>query len=207
MNAHLFNMKGMARIIDQNKIERLKQSTMKLVIEHGFGGASVSLIAKDAEIASGYFYMHYKSKYELVNTLLHDVYQEVVSKFEEITREDLTFGEIVEKMIRFFFSMANEAPVKLKFLYVLTNDYNFVIEKEMHDNVYKILNVLTFDGHSSGQLDKEIQPADLYLAVIINTIQYINQCYKSAKKEVVFQKKDEDHLIYLTNKVLKPARP
>jgi AcrR family transcriptional regulator len=180
---------------------------MKLVIEHGFGGASVSLIAKDAEIASGYFYMHYKSKYDLVNTLLHNVYQEVVSKFEEITREDLSFGEIVEKMIRHFFSMANEAPVKLKFLYVLTNDYNFVIEKEMHDNVYKILNVLTFDGHSSGQLDKEIQPADLYLVVIINTIQYINQCYKNAKKEIVFKKSDEDHLIYLTNKVLKPVRP
>lgn len=177
---------------------------MKLVVEHGFGGASASLIAKDADVATGYFYMHYKSKYELVNTLLHDVYQEVVSKFEEISHKDLSFGEIVGKMIRYFFSMANKAPVKLKFLYVLTNDYNFMIEKEMHDDVFKILNLLTFDGHSSGQLDKEVQPADLYLIVIINTIQYINQCYKSAKKEVVFKKKDEDHLIYLTHKVLKP---
>ncbi len=195
----------MARITDQSKIERLKKSTMKLVVEHGFGGASASLIAKDADVATGYFYMHYKSKYELVNTLLHDVYQEVISKFEEITHKDLSFGEIVGKMIRHFFSMANKAPVKLKFLYVLTNDYSFLIEKEMHDSVFKILNVLTFDGHSTGQLDKEIQPADLYLIVIINTIQYINQCYKSAQKEVIFKKKDEDHLIYLTNKVLKPV--
>lgn len=205
MSIHLFNLKEMARITDQNRIERLKQSTMKLVVEHGFGGASASLIAKDADVATGYFYMHYKSKYELVNTLLHDVYQEVVSEFEKITTEGLSFGKIVEKMIRYFFSMANDAPVKLKFLYVLTNDYNFVIEKEMHDNVFKILTVLTSDGHSSGQLDREIQPSDLYLIVIINTIQYINQCYKSVKKEVIFKKKDEDHLIYLTNKVLKPV--
>ena len=195
----------MARITDQSKIERLKESTMKLVVEHGFGGASASLIAKDADVATGYFYMHYKSKYELVNTLLHDVYQEVISKFEVISHKDLSFAEIVEKMIRHFFGMANKAPVKLKFLYVLTNDYNFMIEKEMHDDVFKILNLLTFDGHSSGQLDKKVQPPDLYLIVIINTIQYINQCYKSAKKEIIFKKKDEDHLIYLTNKVLKPV--
>ena len=106
-------------------------------------------------------------------------------------------------MIRHFFSMANAEPIKLKFLYVLTNDYNFVIDKEMHDNIFKIINVLMFDGHSSGELDKTINQQDLYLMVIINTIQYINQCYKNSDKPVIFKKKDEDHLIYLINKVLR----
>jgi prepilin-type processing-associated H-X9-DG protein len=193
----------MARITDQNRIERLKQSTMKLVVEHGFGGASASLIAKDANVASGYFYMHYKGKYEMVNALLQDVYQEVVNKFEELTRNGSTFSNIIEKMIRHFFSMANAEPIKLKFLYVLTNDYNFIIDKEMHDNIFKIINVLMFDGHSSGELDKEINQQDLYLMVIINTIQYINQCYKNSDNPVIFKKKEEDHLIYLISKVLK----
>ena len=193
----------MARITDQKRIERLKQSTMKLVVEHGFGGASASLIAKDANVASGYFYMHYKGKYEMVNTLLHDVYQEVVQKFEELTSNGSTFNDIIEKMIRHFFSMANAEPIKLKFLYVLTNDYSFVIDKEMHENIFKIINVLMYDGHSSGQLDKNINQSDLYLMVIINTIQNINQHYKNSEKPVIFNKKDEDHLIYLVNKVLR----
>ena len=193
----------MARITDQNRIERLKQSTMKLVVEHGFGGASASLIAKDAKVASGYFYMHYKGKYEMVNALLQDVYQEVVQKFEELTSNDSTFSNIIEKMIRHFFSMANAEPIKLKFLYVLTNDYNFVIDEEMHSNIFKIINVLVFDGYSSGELDKEINQSDLYLMVIVNTIQYINQYYKNSARPVIFKKKDEDHLIYLINKVLK----
>lgn len=193
----------MARITDQNKIERLKQSTMKLVVENGFGGASASLIAKDAEVASGYFYMHYKGKYEMVNTLLHDVYQEVVQKFEELTNNGLTFSEIIEKMIRHFFALANAEPIKLKFLYVLSNDYSFVIDKELHENIFKIINVLVFDGHFSGQLDKKVTESDLYLFVIINTIQYINQHYKNAGTPIIFTKKDEDHLIYLTNKILR----
>jgi len=193
----------MARITDQNRIERLKQSTMKLVVENGFGGASASLIAKDANVASGYFYMHYKGKYEMVNALLNDVYQEVVLKFEELTNNGSTFSEITENMIRHFFALANAEPIKLKFLYVLSNDYSFVIDKEMRDNIFKIINVLVFDGHSSGQLDKNVTTSDLYLFVIINTIQYINQCYKNSGKPIIFKKKDEDHLIYLTNKILR----
>lgn len=176
---------------------------MKLVVEHGFGGASASLIAKDAKVASGYFYMHYKGKYEMVNALLQDVYQEVIHKFEELTSNGSTFKNIIEKMIRHFFSMANTDPIKLKFLYVLTNDYSFVIDKEMHENIFKILNVLVYDGHSSSQLDKNINQTDLYLIVVLNTIQYINQYYKNSQKKVIFSKDDEDHLIYLTNKILK----
>lgn len=193
----------MARITDQNRVERLKHSTMKLVVEHGFGGASASLIAKDAEVASGYFYMHYKGKYEMVNALLQDVYQEVVSKFEELTNNGSTFNEIVENMIRHFFALANAEPIKLQFLYVLINDYSFVIDSEMRDNILKIINVIVFDGYSSGQLDKKVTESDFYIFVIINTIQYINQCYKNAGKPIIFKKKDEDHLIYLTNKILR----
>ena len=193
----------MARITDQNRIERLKHSTMKLVVEHGFGGASASLIAKDAKVASGYYYMHYKGKYEMVNALLHDVYQEVVSKFEELTNNGSTFSEIIENMIRHFFALANAEPIKLQFLYVLINDYSFVIDSEMRDNIFKIISVLVYDGYSSGQLDKKVTESDLYLFVIINTIQYINQCYKNAGKQIIFEKKDEDHLIYLTRKILK----
>jgi len=52
-------------------------------------------------------------------------------------------------------------------------------------------------------LDKNINQSDLYLIVVINTIQYINQQYKNSAKKVVFKKEDEDHLIYMINKILK----
>jgi AcrR family transcriptional regulator len=204
MNERSFiNSKGMARITDQNKIERLKQSTMKLVVERGFGGASASLIAKDAQVASGYFYMHYKGKFEMVNTLLQDVYQEVVDKFEELTNNGSSFNNTIEKMIRHFFRMANAEPIKLKFLYVLTNDYSFVIDQGMRKSIFGLIEKLKEQGYASGELDTQINENDLYLTVIINTIQYINQYYKNSPKKIVFRKGDEDHLIYLTNKILR----
>ena len=88
----------MARITDQRKIERLKYSTMKLVVERGFGGASVALIAKEANVASGYFYLHYISKYEMVNSILQEVYSEVFGRFDEFIQHDFAFFETIENM-------------------------------------------------------------------------------------------------------------
>ena len=129
---------------------------MKLVVEKGFGGASAILIAKDAGVASGYFYMHYKGKKEMVNSLLQEVYQEMFAKFEELSLQGLTFSIITAKMIRNFIDLANTNPVKIKFLYVLTHDYSFVVDPSIRENITQLLIQLKNLGHESGELDKEI---------------------------------------------------
>jgi len=193
----------MARITDQKKIERLKQATMKLVVERGFGGASAALIAKEAEVASGYFYLHYKGKYEMVNSILQEVYQEVFGEFEELIQQGISFTDTIETMVRHFVRIANTEPIKVKFLYVLTNDYSFVIDQKIRESTFEIINKVKELGHNSNMLDKSISEDDLFLILFINTIQFINQRYKSSKKKVKITDKDVDHLLYLFNKFLK----
>lgn len=193
----------MARITDQKKIERLKQATMKLVVERGFGGASAALIAKEAEVASGYFYMHYKGKYEMVNSILQEVYQEVFGEFEGLIEQNLSFSETIETMVRDFVQMANAEPIKVKFLYVLTNDYSFVIDQTIRENTFQIISKVKEFGHNSNALDASISEDDLYLILFINTIQYINQRYKSSTQKVKISDTDVDHLLYLFNKILR----
>ncbi|WP_346855424.1 TetR/AcrR family transcriptional regulator [uncultured Draconibacterium sp.] len=193
----------MARITDQKKIERLKQATMKLVVERGFGGASAALIAKEAEVASGYFYMHYKGKYEMVNSILQEVYQEVFGEFEVLIEKELSFSETIETMVRDFVRMANAESIKVKFLYVLTNDYSFVIDQTIRENTFEIIRKVKEFGQSSNALDTKISEDDLYLILFINTIQYINQRYKNSKQKVKISNADVDHLLYLFNKILR----
>ncbi|WP_346858786.1 TetR/AcrR family transcriptional regulator [uncultured Draconibacterium sp.] len=193
----------MARITDHKKIERLKQATMKLVVERGFGGASAALIAKEAEVASGYFYMHYKGKYEMVNSILQEVYQEVFGEFEVLIEKELSFSETIETMVRDFVRMANAEPIKVKFLYVLTNDYSFVIDQTIRENTFEIIRKVKEFGQSSNALDTKISEDDLYLILFINTIQYINQRYKNSKQKVKISNADVDHLLYLFNKILR----
>lgn len=193
----------MARITDQRKIDRLKQSTMKLVVEKGFGGASAALIAKEAAVASGYFYLHYKGKYEMVNSILQEVYQEVFGEFDASLQQELSFSEIIEKMVRHFVDIANKEPIKVKFLNVLTNNYSFIIDEKVRENTFRIIKKIKELGNATGQLDAKISEDDLFLILFVNTIQYINQRYKNSSKKVKISSEDVNHLLYLFNKFLK----
>ncbi|MGD9929295.1 MAG: TetR/AcrR family transcriptional regulator [Mangrovibacterium sp.] len=175
---------------------------MKLVVECGFGGASAALIAKDAKVASGYFYMHYKGKYEMVNAILQEVYLEVFSKFDELIKVDTPFGEIIEKMVRHFVAIANSEPIKVKFLYVLTNDYNFVIDNDLRQKNLRFIETIRTVGINSGSLDKQLTVEDLYLILFTMTTQFINQKYKYAEQEQITED-DTNHLLSLFLKILK----
>lgn len=204
MNIHLLiKFKTMARITDEKRVERLRQATMKYVVEKGFGGASAVLIAKEAKVAVGYFYLHYKGKYEMVSQLLHNVYQEVVNKLDELINKGSSFGEIIKNLISYLVKMANEEPIKIKFLYVLTNDYSFHIDDEVRSVVFKTIEKIKNIGYKSNELDCTIIEDDLYLILVINTIQFINQRFKNKAEPVLITSSDENHLLYLINKTLK----
>ena len=203
MNERSFiNLLTMARITDKNKIERLKQSTMKLVVEHGFGGASASLIAKDAKVASGYFYLHYNGKYEMVNSILQEVYKEVMGNFEGFIKAGHSFSEVLKEMVNHFVAYANKEPIKVKFLYVLINDYSFVIDSGIREKTYELIAFVREKGIKSGTLDPKITNDDLYLVLVTQSIQFINQRYKNAGNDVEITNADTEHLIYLITKLV-----
>jgi len=191
----------MARIIDQKKIQRLKHSTMKMVVKHGYGGASVALISKDAAVASGYFYMHYPGKYEMVTSIFHEVYLEIVNKFNVLVQKQLSFDENIKHIVEHFVEIANSDPVKIKFLIILTNDYSFVIDEEIRADTFRNIHQLAEMGKKSGKLDPALTDDDLYLILLTTVYQYIKQ--KLRKKDTIINRKDTEHLLYLIYKLLK----
>lgn len=186
----------MARLTDHTKIERLKHATMKLVVERGFGGASAALIAKEAGVASGYFYMHYKGKYQMVNAILHEVYNEFFGCFEQLISSEESFAANLERLVRHSVAIANASPIKVKFLYVLTNDYSFVIDPAIREKTFSLVEQLRNIGLERQELDPALQVDDLYLILIATTLQYINLKYKHQRSEVVSED-DIQHLLML----------
>jgi AcrR family transcriptional regulator len=192
----------MARIADINRIKRLKDSTMKLVVENGFGGASAAMIALDAKVASGYFYMHYKGKYEMVNSLLQEVFQEAAYKLDELLKTGHSFSQIIEEIIDHIFQMAQNDQVKLKFLHVLSNDYSFVIDEEIKVEVFGYLKKMKELGQSSNVIDPTMTEEDLYLYLIVNTIQYIDLHFKFFSVNGELTSENRNHLLYIIRKIL-----
>ena len=137
----------------------------------------------------------------MVNSILHEVYTEVLVHFEDLIQHGYSFWETVEKIVRHFIEIANNEPVKIKFLYVLTNDYSFLLDKEIKENTYRIINRLREMGQASGDLDENISDNDLYLIMLATVFQYINLHFK--RNETSIQEKETIHLLYLIKKLLK----
>jgi len=193
----------MARITDQSRVERLKEATMKLVAEKGFGGASALLIANHAKVSMGYFYRHYKSKEEMVNALLSEVFIEIAGNIEDLIKKGSRFNEIIKSLVHFFIELANSDPIKIKFFSVLFNDYRFKMEASSKEQVLGYIQRIMEMGQKENELDAKLSADDLFLILVVNTLQTINQRFKYSNLPVIFYENDEEHMLYIITKTIK----
>lgn len=164
----------MARLIDETKIERIKEATIHMVVSKGFGNASISEIARKAGVAEGYLYNFYKGKTELVETLLHQHIKELTDKLESLLARELTVPEIMEQFIRELFVTANKNPEKLKFLYVLMNDYNFKVQDEQREKIFQLCKQVKERALLCKGNRQDIDEEEIYLIGVTYPIQFIN---------------------------------
>jgi AcrR family transcriptional regulator len=179
MNIHSFINCDMARLIDETKIERIKEAAVQMIVSNGLGDASISRIAKKAGVAEGYLYRFYKGKSELIDDLLYSNVNELADNLEVLLADQHTVGEIFEHLIRSFFSLAINQPERIKFLYVLMNDYNFNIQEKQRARIFNLCKSVKEKGHLSNELKAEADEEDIYLIAVSYPIQFINHRLKS----------------------------
>jgi len=169
----------MARVIDESKLERIKEAAVQLIVSSGFGDASISKIAHKAGVAEGYLYRFYKSKTELIDDLLYSNVNELADKLEGLLTGEHSVIDIIEQLIRVLFSLANNQPERIKFLYVLMNDYNFKIKESQRKRIFNLCRRIKEKGLDSHELKENIDEEDIYLTGVTYPIQFINHRLKS----------------------------
>ena len=138
----------MARPIDQAKLERIKQAAKELVVNMGYGGASIAAIAKKAEVADGYLYRFYPSKQLLVEDLLRSSVHLLINKLEGLNNENISFRELVYNLFEMLFEMAKEQELDIKFMYVLMNDYNFQVSSDQRTQIRAVCAQIVITSYS-----------------------------------------------------------
>lgn len=169
----------MARIIDETKIERIKEAALQLIVSSGFGNSSISKIASLAGVAEGYLYRFYKSKTELIDDLLFSNLNDLADKLEVLLSDQHTVEEIFEKLIRSLFSIAINHPERIKFLYVLMSEYNFSIHEKQRERIYNLCKNVKIKGQTENTLLPDVDEEDIYLIAVAYPIQFINHRLKS----------------------------
>lgn len=193
----------MARSIDKTKIENIRNSAMELVVEKGYGGASISEIAKKAAVADGYLYRFYKSKSELVNDLLYSLLKELVDNMELfISDNTLTLKDAVQKLIRLLFEMAHQQPEKIKFLFVLMHDYNFEVHPEQRKRIFDLCRKAKNKGIKTKEISSAVDEEAIYLFTVSMPIQFLNLRLKNFFGKSSIGEKEIKTAINLSSKIL-----
>ncbi len=193
----------MARVIDEGKIQRIREATIALVVQNGYGGASISSIARRAGVAEGYLYRFYTSKQELVTELLYTKVARIIGKLEFLLNSCTRIKEVINELIGELFKMASDSPEEIKFIHVLMHDYNFQISEEQRQHIKSLCERVINIGIENGELSKLISPEEAYGIVVIYPIEFINLRMKGFFGSTTWTTEDQNRVAEFSINALK----
>ncbi len=169
----------MSRIVDESKMQRIKKVALELVVQKGYGGASISAIAKEANVAEGYLYRYYNGKQDLIIDLLYSRINVLVEMLEKFINSCNDVKEIIKRLYKKIFEIAKDNPEHIKFIHVLMHDYNFQVSDEQRKEIkslsYKVLQM----GIENNDINKSVTEEEIFLMTIIYPIEFINMKMKN----------------------------
>ncbi len=153
------------RSTDTNKIERVKEEALKLIVSKGYHGASIAEIAKAANVSDGYLYRHYVNKADLVK----DIYRSKLKDFHDFIYElldaDLPFGELLKRLIAHLFVIAKREPETVQFIFMMIHDHDFDYPRSRLLALRDICTKLLERGKRDNTIGEKLTAEDVLIVV------------------------------------------
>jgi AcrR family transcriptional regulator len=190
----------MARKIDEDKIARIKASTMKTIVDYGIEAATIAMIASNANVSGGYLYRTYKGKQDLINELY---YEKISSLYQEleflIALNNSSIAPIISAFVQNRIVYALNEPVASNFFYQLLHNDNFSFTNELKDKSLLLMQTIKDIGINAGEISNNINLFQLYYHIFVYVVDYIH-----FKRKNIFENQDliNDDVVYLTNNIL-----
>lgn len=189
MNTHSLII-GMARQVDENKIQAIKEATINIVVSDGISGASISKIARKAQVSEGYLYRFYRSKRELLEMLFIEGFYKMLSLLELQVDTKHTVEEIVVAFSNRIYELVETEHNIVSFHHKLLTDFSFEIPEKCKNNVQEICTKILAVGKETKEIDEELTAEQLYAIVVGGTLQFINTRLRNLFSDAPFSKED-----------------
>lgn len=162
----------MARITDPAKLENIKRATVSMIVENGYGGATISAIATKAGVAGGYLYRHYQSKDKLVKDLFIESARRIIDFIQKEINEYISFPDFIAKYHKGLVDIINREPDNTKFFIQLINDFAFDIEESaIKEEILDICQQIFELGRKNNEISESTTIVDVYTIMIIIPLQ------------------------------------
>jgi len=195
----------MAKVIDETKLIRIKEAAIELVVQNGYGGASISAIARQADVAVGYLYRFYGSKYDLISDLLDDKLKDIAGYLEIMMEQCNTIQQVITPLVTYFIEMAKKQPHHIRFIYTLVNDYRFSILPNQHKRIHSLCSQLLNIGANTREISPNFNEEEIYLMTVIYPVVFINVRFKHLFSDATLSDEDKERMVSLCMSALKGA--
>ena len=191
----------MARKIDENKINSIKESTMKMIVDHGIEATTIAMIAKNAKVSGGYLYRIYSGKQELISALFFEKVHSLLNELEFLLAlNPTTIEPIISAFTRNRLVYFINESMASRFYYQLLHNDNFTLSEDLKVKNIHLMEAIKKIGVQSGEVSSTIHLHELHYHILIYPVDYIH-----FKRKNIFdlQESTMDDVTYLTNNILK----
>ncbi len=155
------------RVKDKNKTIAIYNAVMFLVEKEGFGGLTMSKIAKQAKLATGTLYIYFESKELLINALYLELQENAASRFLANFDKTAPFKNKIKGIWINYFNHRIEFHKESVFLeqYYRSPYISEEQRRIAHDLKKPIINLLK-EGQKEGEVKSNIDAALLFYSML-----------------------------------------
>lgn len=170
----VFKKEDMARKIDEDKLLRIKNATMKTIVDCGIEKTTIAMIAKSAKVSGGYLYRTYSGKQALIDELYFDKVSSLNSELSFLIGLNPTsITSILETFIQNRLLFALNEPIASKFFYQLLHNDNFTLTGEIKKETIDIIENIKQIGVQSGEISKSTNLTQIHYHILVYVVDYI----------------------------------
>lgn len=179
------------RTKDENKLTAIFDATVSLTAKVGIAGLKMSLIAQEAEVATGTIYLYYKNKKDLLNAVYTNLKSEgifsVMGKIERLPIEVQLF-RLWEVAFEYHVTHNNKSIFMEQFeLSPMISSENKTLEAEGLSYLYKALE----DAKTKGI----VRPINNHIIMSL-ILGFMKHIAAQATKGILYTNEDMKHLCY-----------
>jgi AcrR family transcriptional regulator len=190
----------MARKIDEAKLVRIKQATMKTIVDVGIEKTTIAMIAKNANVSGGYLYRLYSGKQALINELYLEKINSLNIELEFLIGLNQTsIASILQAFVQNRIVYAQNEPEGSMFFYQLLHNDNFILSNELKEKSILLMETIKKIGKQTGEIATNISLFQIQYHIIVYVIDYLH-----FKRKNFLGTEDSIHIEvdYLVNNIL-----
>ena len=173
--APIFKSKFMARKVDEEKLARIKQATMKTIVDCGIEKTTIAMIAKNAKVSGGYLYRLYSGKQALIDELYYEKVDSLNKELEFlIGLNEHSISSILTAFVQNRIVYAKNEPIASKFFYQMLHNDNFILTDSIKKTSIGLMQTLKNIGVKSDEIANNISLLQIQYHILMYVVDYLH---------------------------------